>query len=407
MKIKQLALGVCGFCLSQALMAADLFSATGTVVGATTETRVLGFDTAEEVLSAPKFENLSHYFTNYTGTEQANLDINFRGLGMQVQYPTSDDPLLVFAVPSLGISEHFAGADRDASQQQFSDFMKKNGGHILSQIQKKLAEVSANDPIAGNPNSLMSQLPASDFSTGFESYSVGGARSGAQAGGNLVGVGARVTSLNHDGISNTNLTLPFSYTVRSDIDPRRQLIFKLPVSYAKVEKADSYSVGLGVAYRLPMNDNWTLTPAASYGAVGSTDLGSFAQALGASITSTYVFEGRGYDVVVGNMIGYYKTLKLSVNDYSYDPGIQNTVLRNGIMYARPVTIGGRKMSIEYSLIDTRFLGSDLYNQGYDEIGVTLGTNKSAMSSRSFLRAGASYVFSPNTRGFTLNLGYWF
>lgn len=405
MKLKQLVLLMAGVCASQAAMAADLFSATGTVIGATAETRSLKFDTAEQVLDAPKFENFHRNFATYTGIEQASLAINFRGLPMNVEYPLAEDPLLVFTVPSLGISEHFSGADRDASQRAFSEFMKNNGGRLLGRIQKKLAEVSANDPIAGNPNSLMSQMAANDFANGFGSAL--GAKGDAQAAGNLVGVGARVTALREDGIDNTSVTLPFSYTVRSDIDPRRQLIFSLPLTYTKVEKAESYNLGFGMAYRLPVNDNWSLTPGVSYGAVGSSDLGSYAQALGASITSTYVLEGKGFDVVIGNMVGYYKTLKLSVNDYSYNPDIHNGVFRNGIMLSQPIRIGGKRMSIEYALVDTRFVGTKLYNQGYDEISVTLGTNRNAMSARSFLRAGASYLFSPDTKGVRLNLGYWF
>ena len=39
--------------------------------------------------------------------------------------------------------------------------------------------------------------------------------------------------------------------------------------------------------------------------------------------------------------------------------------------------------------------------------VTLGTNKSAQSSRSYMRAGATYLFSPQSKGFSLNFGYWF
>jgi hypothetical protein len=254
---------------------------------------------------------------------------------------------------------------------------------------------------------MMSQMVANDFDNGFNVGSSIGSKEEGQSSNNLIGIGARLTSLRNGGISNSNFTIPFSYTVRSDIDPRRQLIFNMPVSYSKVDDAKSYNVGLGTAYRIPMNDNWTLTPSVSYNAVSARDLGSYAQAIGSSITSSYVFEGKGYNVVVGNMVGYYKTLKLSAGGYSYDPGIQNVVFRNGVMYSQPITLSGKKMSIEYSLIDTRFRGTRLHNRGYDEIGVTIGTNKNAMSARSYLRAGASYIFAPHSKGFTLNVGYWF
>lgn len=403
MRRPALALAAAALSICNVAGAADVFTVTGTVNG--TETRSFGFSRAEDVLNFPS--SLSSRFTTYTtGTEAATMGIDFRGLGMTAEYGAGLTHL-EFTVPSLGIHEFFPGATRDESQQQFSDFMKKNGGDILSRIMKQLAAVSPHDPIAGNPNSMMSQMVASDFATAFNGIgsNIGSRQSGDSD--NLIGVGARFSSLRQNGIDNRSLTIPFSYTVRADIDPRRQLIINAPVTLTEVGGAQAYNIGLGAAYRLPLNDNWTITPAVNYGAAGSKDLGAFGQAVSASVSSTYVFEGKGYDVVVGNMVGYYTTLKLSAGGYSYNPEIANVVFRNGVMYSQPVTVFGKRMSIEYSLIDTRFTGTKLYNEGYDEIGVTLGTNKNASSARSFMRAGANVLFGPRTKGFSLNFGYWF
>lgn len=391
---------------AQSAAAADLFSITGTVAGLSSETRSFGLSSAEDVFDFPKFESLHTRFSNYTGVEAAALHIDFRGLPMYVAYPVAESTILVMEVPELGIYEEFHGATREESRRAFSDFMKKNGGGILNRIMKRLVAESANDPIAGNPNSLMGQMVANDFANGFTSL-VSNVGSKEENSSNLIGIGARLTSIKQDGLRNSSLTIPLSYTIRSDIDPRRQLIFNLPLTYTQVDKAQAYNLGFGVAYRLPITDEWTLTPSAGYGATGSKDLGAYGQALSAAITSSYVISGNGYDIAIGNMVGLYKTLKLEAGGYSYNPDIQNVVFRNGIMFSQPVNAFGRKMSIEYSLIDTRYTGTKLYNEGYDEIGVTLGTNKNASSARSFLRAGASYLFSPKSKGFTLNLGYWF
>lgn len=409
MRTKLLALAVSAAITSMPSFAADLFTIDGTVTGATTETQSYSFKTAEEALDAVKTENLGTKFSNYvTGLEAANLTLGFRGLPMTASYQNGATALR-FTVPSLGIDKTFAGdgLSRDSSQQEFSDFMKKNGGDILNRIMKKLAEESPADPIAGNPNSLMGQMVASDFNTGFSNFATNIAAGPNEKVNNLIGIGASFTSLRQNGTSNNTFTLPLSYTIRSDIDPRRQLIFNLPIRYTEVEGAKAYSTGLGASYRLPMNDAWTLTPSLSYGLAGSKDLGAVGHAMGASLASTYIFTKPTYDIAIGNMIGHYRTLKLTAGDYSYDPGIANTVFRNGVMYSRPVTVFGKKMSIEYSLIDTRYTGTKLYNQGYDEVGITLGTNKRATSARSFFRAGANYLFSPNSKGFTLNMGYWF
>lgn len=387
--------------------AADLFTVDGTVVGGTTQTRSYSFKTAEDLLNSARTESLASRFSNYTGTEAATLNMGYRGLGMTVAYPTAGSTTLEFTVPSIHFSHSFTGATREESQAAYSDFIKKNGGDILSKMMKKLAEVSPADPIAGNPNSLMSQMVANDFDNGFSNHTTNVGPASGEKSSNLIGIGARFSSIRQGGTSNNNFTIPFSYTIRADIDPRRQLMFNLPVSYTQVEGTKAVATGLGVGYRFPMNDNWTLTPALNYGIAGSRDLGALGHALGASVASTYIFAKPNFDIAIGNMIGYYRTLKLNAGEFSSDPGIANTVFRNGVMFSRPVTAFGKKMSLEYFLIDTRYTGSKLYNQGYDEIGITLGTNKRAASTRSFFRAGASYLFSPKSKGFTLNLGYWF
>lgn len=411
MRLTSLALAAALVAGSQFAHAGAIFTATGTVLsGTTSQTRDYSFSRAEDLFDTIDFDNLSAGFTNYTGTQIARLDMNFRGLPMQVAFNTPNSTTLTFSVPALGIQQTFTGTTRDASQDQFVDFMEKNGGDILNRIYKKLAEVSPNDPVAGNPNSLMGRMVANDFNTAFNEVgtNIGPGEAGSKQAG-LVGIGAQFSSIRQNGTKSDSLTIPLSYTIRNDIDPRRQFIINVPVNYSTVEGSKSASIGIGGAYRYPVNDNWTLTPSLSYGVAVSRDQAALGQAVSGSLTSTYIFRKVGnaeMDVVVGNMVGLFRTVKISSGDYSYDPGISNTLFRNGVMLSQPVSVGGKKMAIEYSLIDTKFTGTALYNMHYDEISVTLGTNK-ASSSRSFFRAGATYLFSPQTKGLTLNLGYWF
>jgi hypothetical protein len=406
MRTTILAAAVAMLAAGHAASAADLFTIDGTVTSTVSQSRHLGFSRAEDALDAVKGSNLHSYFSNYSGTEITVMHMDYRGLEMHLGYVAPGSTALLFDVPSLGIEQTFNGATRDESQRLYADFMKKSGGDLLSRIQKKLVEVSPSDPIAGNPNSLMGRMVSNDFATAFNDVASDiGTRDGKASG--VAGIGLQYASLRQNGIDNRNITLPLSYTVRNDIDPRRQLIFNLPLSYSDVAGAQGYGAGFGVAYRLPMNDSWSLTPALNYGVAVSRDQGAVGQAVSGSLASTYVWRRSNFDVALGNMLGYYRTLKLSAGGYSYDPGIANTVLRNGVMLSQPVNVMGRKMSLEYSLIDTKFFGSALYDMHYDEIGVTLGTNKRASSARSFMRAGVSYLHSPKTNGLMLNLGYWF
>ena len=126
-----------------------------------------------------------------------------------------------------------------------------------------------------------------------------------------------------------------------------------------------------------------------------------------SLTSYLAFDSGWGSVAMGNMVGSYKALKTNVGDYSFDPQIRNTVLRNGFMLSLPTPIGGKRMSTEFSAIDTRYSGSELYMKSYQEYGVALTTARSAVSSRSFLRTGINFLQSSQSKGATINFGYWF
>ena len=84
------------------------------------------------------------------------------------------------------------------------------------------------------------------------------------------------------------------------------------------------------------------------------------------------------------------------------------MFRNGVLLSFPTNVMGSKMALETSFILTNYTGSALYSNQYEELGVTIGTNKSANASRSYVRAGATLLSGSNgVSGYRLNVGYWF
>ncbi len=369
--------------------------------------------TADQFLDKLSSSGLQSFGLGYDGTQTASIDANFNSLGMKLAFPnlgfTGTGAQLTFAVPGLGVTQTFNGTDRDDSKRLLSDYLKKSD--IIGRIMKYQAEQTPNSPITGAGGMLPTQISA-DFNQNFNDTATNIAAPANLAkvdgaGANLIGAALSYGSLKALDRDTKVTTIPLSYTVRNDLDPRRQLVITMPITQVETEGAKSYHGALGVAYRLPMNDNWTLTPGGRISAVGSKDLATVAGLYSASITSTYIWAMDGFDVAMGNMLSYNKTMKIKSGDYSFDPDITSTVLRNGVMLSQPVTLSGKKMSVEYSLIDTRYMGTKLYADNTQEIGITLGTNKSAFSSRSFFRGGLSYIHGKDTKGFTLTIGYWF
>ena len=368
--------------------------------------------TAQEFIDLTNTGGLKGITPAYTNTSQITAQGLFNSVLIGLSSPAAS-PTITFTVPALGISQNFTGATRDASQDQMSDYLKKN--NVVGQIMKLQAQTSPTSPISGQ-GGLIPTMVSSQFNQNFTEQAtniaspqqVAAQASSAGKTPSLLGFGAGYTSLKFKDVNASAISIPLSYTIRNDIDPRRQLSFSMPITVVDMDGAKAYNGALGVSYRVPMNDNWTLTPSAQYGFVGSADLATLAAAYSGSLTSTYIIPKAGYEIVIGNMLGMVKTAKFKGGDYSFSPDIANTLMRNGVMLTQPVNMSGKKMSLEYSLIDTRYLGNDKpYADSSQELGVSIGTNKSAFDARSFLRAGFTYINAKDSKGYRLSVGYWF
>ena len=342
----------------------------------------------------------------YTQTSSALVLGRFSDVNIIMSY-NANSAVLSYNFVELGEKGSFAGGTRPASQQQFADFVKKSD--IIGRIMRYQADHSISSPITGIGGAIPMAGEA-DFATAFDTLShVAAGPADSTGSNNQVGIGIGYGSYSVSGSADRvrTSTIPLSYTIRNDIDPRRQLVFSLPLTLVQIGDANSVHGGLGAAYRLPINDNWTLTPGGKYSVVASRDRATLSTIMSASLMSTYAITLPGYAIAIGNMVGYYKTGKFSSGDYAFDPNIALTMTRNGIMSSLPTTLFGPKMATEVSFIDTRYLGNKPFLASTQELGITVGTNRNAGNVRSFFRAGLSYLRGKDTRGFAANLGYWF
>ncbi|MCA3132511.1 MAG: hypothetical protein ACK5YW_15725 [Betaproteobacteria bacterium] len=389
-----------------ACWAGDNFSYTATV---NSNSVYKGFAKVDDFLKGFDQAAIESLFAGYTTADAASFSASFRGIPVNVAFPTGGSSLLTFAVPSLGISESFTGATRDESQSQLEDYLKKNGSNILGRLMKEAARVSPNDPVAGNPGSLMGTMVATSFDSAFTAQGSqivsGPPLPGDQS--NQLGIGLRFGSYRMNDVRSSTSTIPLSYTWRFDSDPRKQVVLNMPFTIGSSQGAKMGNFAPSLSFRMPVTNRWSLTPTVGYGAAGSLDLGSVAQIVNGSLMSVYTFPVGNWSVSVGNMAGYYKTVKVSAGDFAADPGLSNMVYRNGIMIAQPVNLFGGDKIIEYSIVDTRYAGSALFMKWYDEAGITIGTARGRDGLRSYLRAGVSYLWSAGSSGFSMKFGYWF
>jgi hypothetical protein len=400
MKMKNLALAAMLSCTS--IQAADLFYIDATSGG---QSYYSGYNNLDDLINGiGTTSSIQAYFPTYTDTTPVNLSVGYRGLPINFSY-ANNDATLNFNIPSLGITKTFTGATREESQILFEDWIEKNGGTLVERMMKELAAVSPQDPVAGNPASLMSQSVDASFSQGFSTSKA-----------TTTSLSASYLSIEDgSGIKTTKYSIPLSYTIESEENQDKKITFLMPLGLTDVEGAKAYDLGLGISVSIPITDSWTLTPTALYGMTGSIDMGSLGQVMTGSLVSSYEIDMSHGTLGIGNMIGYSQTVKFYDSEYAYDPGIRNTVFKNGLSYAFDLDGMAKGANLNLFAVNTMYTGTDLYMDSYNEFGFSFGlteTKKTSLESEtvqvvSDLRLGLTYLDSDKSDGFKVNFGYKF
>lgn len=407
--MRRIAAAVCAALVATAAQAADNYSATFFSSDDEMETSE-GYATLGKLI-----DGLAYGLANGSASQS---DLSLRGVGARLV--DSGGPCCIsLAIPSLGITQDFSGPTYTEVVEQIRNFLTK--GPQASRLQRESARNSPFDPVAGNPSSLMARIVAHDFASAFFPFASNQADDNekvAQAGGlpagavrgpmnNLPGLGLQLGLLRDGDRKVKMLSVPLSFTMRSDLDPRRQLSIFLPLAVADVDGARTTQGTLGAAVRLPLATNWALSTSLGYSILDAKDLGTAAKMGSFSMTSSYVFRGQRSSLGIGNMIGYYRTLSGTVSGISTGSGVANTVFRNGLLWSMPASWAGFGSSVEYTLVNTQYTGTALYLKNYTELGASLGSNKRADSNRGYWQGGLSYLFSSKTKGVTGSWSLWF
>ncbi len=364
---------VCALALGTAAAAAPLFSFTATVDGITTSRAFTG---AESALRALESGDLQNQFSGYTDASAVDATLNYRGLPMQFSFPDASNTLHL-VIPDLGIDQTFTGASRDAAINQMVDYMQQGTG-TLSLVQKSLAARSPVEPLAGNPGSLMSLMVNEAFADDAfdermivgKGYSTGtDARLRPDASKSF---GLNRTLFDANGIKGTTWTAPFNLTLKPS--STTVVKFNLPLRITDVDGATTLSGAARMAVQVRVKPHWLLTPSIGWGATVSTDMGSVGHVVNAALTSRYeVPMGGNYRLVLGNMVGYAKTLGMTVGDYDFDPHLSNPYTKNGVqLESRTLRAFGYSATGRVSYALTNFFGDDLYLDSVHEFGLGFG-----------------------------------
>ena len=272
-----------------------------------------------------------------------------------------------------------------------------------------------NDPVAGNPSSLMDNFVRLDFSPVLVDLPLGNALQGGASGveaapmadadgmavdesdssvssaspevtegeeteesstetsgrENKIGIGLGFSSYDQGDSKVNTTTIPFSYSWNFEGESKSSLTLRLPISQIDVDGNAGIAAGLGLNYRQFVSPNWQLSPSLNYGVTASEALGSGGALASYSILSIYDWTASWGAIRIGNQAGQYRSMPLSVGGTTFDAGIESTVLRNGLIFQFPTGFIREGATFDPYLLDTRYYGTELYIMQYYEMGFTL------------------------------------
>ncbi|KOR30411.1 hypothetical protein TI04_05920 [Achromatium sp. WMS2] len=366
---------------------------------------------------------LTNLFSIYTPTSQAQLTLFVGGIPVIASY-AANSTTLVFEVPSLNITRSFTGQTRDESATNFANFLEgPEGQEILNKLLQGLAEQSPISPVAGNPNSLQSTMAASTFSVGTgigilsgpgDMFGLDGADLASTPGGfaevpNLANAGGDVGFANSDGHKSVFITLPLRYSYYLT-NPQYAITLDLPLTYINTEGVRTGTGSFGLSLRVPILDNWYITPSIRAGATGSEGIDAVAIMYSGDISSSYRINWGDLRLNIGNTFGYYETAPVTIGDNTVDYDLQNTVLKNGLSLEGSLgtSLFSRPGVWQVYVVDTHFFGDRLFLEHYNDIGVLVGTRKTADSqSWDAFQLGLAWTTGNKYNAIRANLSYRF
>ncbi|XZG71454.1 hypothetical protein ACTSKR_06235 [Chitinibacteraceae bacterium HSL-7] len=379
---------------------AGIFTLDSSMSG--THTSHADFTRLEDGLDALEYPNLLSV-PGYLGYQAVRGELNIRGLPVIAEYATAWSTTLTFRIPALELREDFTGATRAQSRDMWIRYLRRNP-ELLERLLRKLVADSPVDPIAGNPNSLMSQSVMQDAELMWRGSTPG-------AGRHRFGLGVDVQRLDSDArgaaaaLSSTRWRLPLQYAYRIGDTPDHELVVFAPLGLTDAQGSKTYDGSLGALYRYPVTSDWVLSINGAIRGTGSTDLAAGSWMYSGAMASSYTWRWQGSSITLGNLVGRYATGRATIDGTNVHPGIGNTVFRNGLMFER--AIGGGGWSWQAQLVDTRFTGTELFTNWQDEVGISIGTQRAPERSKADLRAGVHYLWGDDVRAVRLDVQAWF
>ena len=373
-----------------------------TLTQGTTEHRA--YDSILDLFDDYKDGKLDKIISGYDDKAASSGVVNFRGIPMSLDFDNS--AVLTFKVPALGINETFDGGSQKESFKLFKKYLEKNKDGMLKKILKAGVEYTPFDAVAGNPNSLMSQMADTSFYRAGGNSVAGGAVNGTTNMSGFVGylspgAARHVIDFGGEKVKATSFSLPIGATFKMG-DSGWAILWDMPLSYTNMEGSESYMAQMGLGLKIPLMKYWNITPAVRGGATGSADMLSGGILYSGNITSDVTVPVGNWTIGMTNMAGIIHSYDLKVKDYEVAYDLKNQVFKNGVHVRYDFN---EKYAVGASYDYTFYTGDKLYIDSYHN--VELSATRKMEGFFSGVSLVSSYTFDSDYKAYHLGLRFSF
>lgn len=311
----------------------------------------------------------------YTENSAVSINYNLRGLRADLSFG-ANSTLLVVNIPNSGITETFHGSTREESLALFKDFVKE--GSSIKKLLKGYTRFSPIDPIAGNPRCLIAAMASADYLLGHLSPLSGCDCSyESQPIVHQFQAGLEVSRAFAKKFDTTTVAIPMRYSYSPDL--KGAIIIDAPLEYIRNGGASSMFLSLGLAYRMPITNEWSLTSIVRMGSGGSLDLCTAGNFFGVGGVSVYNLKLSDYLFSLTNYAGYLVSTNLWLTGVNFNYHLKSPVFKNGLSVATcpGIAFCGKTFHLKAEIRDTYFSNSRLFIKHYDEVAfsvITYGIN---------------------------------
>lgn len=389
-------------------IAQDLFNITATGGGVTRS--VSGSSVVDLINNAV---NAKDTFSVFQGNAFA-ADLNYAGVSSAIKFTANaTGTSATLEIPSANFTRTFSGTSRSETEQQLEDFLKTDATGVLADFYKSINAQSFVAVTDGNPRSATA-IAASDT---YNLYGVMVARTNEErekekplSGFSGIGAVFNYGSFTANGIHGTTYDLPVLLPFR--FSQRVGLNLEIPINYEKIGAARVFGSGLiaGVPIKILIASrssawSWQVTPFGGVTGSASREMAAGGLLSIAGAASVVARDFRRITISMGNMVSSHSGIPLSVAEYHFDPGVSQTILKNGGKVDLPV---GRRWILDGSFIHTNFTNHAALGHfetlGGEIVYRALGNSQSERNKSRYLKVGVSSDFAGRYRSTQLQLG---